>query len=359
MNQPQADNASVVLTQREARTTRRIPRSTWILAVVLCSCQLAASDYSGESGASSEGGTWALAVAMPEPRQEHGVVAVGNRIYVIGGYLPGGEASPVVQVYNATGKTWSKVVPMPEALHHLGVAEVDGKIYVVAGFTGTFSKRNPVNSVWQYDPATERWQRRAPLPTPRGALAVAVVDGKIYAMGGERLRASGIKRAFEPIADVAAYDPKKDSWEVLSPMRYRRDHLMVGAIGGRIYAVGGRDRPNLTLQHVEEFNPATGRWSERAQMPTGRSGGAAAVVGNRLYVFGGEGNEKNPLGIFNEVEVYAPTRDRWTKLAPMPLPRHAVGAAVVGNRIYLPGGSIVQGGRAPGVTGIMDTFEPS
>jgi N-acetylneuraminic acid mutarotase len=93
-------------------------------------------------------------------------------------------------------------------------------------------------------------------------------------------------------------------------------------------------------------------------MPTGRSGGAGAVMNNRLYVFGGEGNEENPLGTFNQVEVYDPIQNAWTKLAPMPLPRHALGAAVIGKRIYLPGGSIVQGGRAPGVTAIMDTFEP-
>lgn len=339
--------------------TRRLKGNwSYLLAAALGLCQMAAS-AGGGAGALPKGGKWELAVAMPEPRQEGSLAAIGNMIYQIGGYGPEGVASTLVQLYDADAKKWKQAAPMPEGLHHIGVAAVDGKIYVVGGFTKSFRDRGPVDSVWQYDPATDRWERRAPLPTPRGALAVAVLDGKIYAMGGERFSAAGSKEKYEPVADVAVYDPKTDKWEVLPPMRQRRDHLFAGAIGGRIYAVGGRARPNLTLQNVEEFNPGTRAWADRVLMPTGRSGGAAAVVGSRLYVFGGEGNEDNPLGIFNEVEVYDAAGNGWARLAPMPLPRHALGAAVVGKRIYLPGGSIVQGGRAPGVTAIMDTFEPN
>jgi N-acetylneuraminic acid mutarotase len=296
---------------------------------------------------------------MPEARQETGIVALGNSIYVISGYGSDTVPSPLVQVYDAAGKQWKNAVPIPEPLHHPGVAALDGKIYVVGGFAGSFAKRNPLDSVWQYDPTADRWERRATLPTKRGALAAAALDGRIYALGGERFAAAGGGQAYEPVADAAVYDPKTNAWEVLPPMRYRRDHLVAGAIGGRLYAVAGRDRPNYILKIVEEYDPKTRAWSERAPMPSGRSGAAAAVVNNRLYVFGGEGNADNPLGTFNQVEAYDPARDAWTQLAPMPLPRHAFGAAVVGNRIYLPGGSIVQGGRAPGTTPIVDTFEPN
>jgi N-acetylneuraminic acid mutarotase len=330
-------------------------RTFFLLAAALGLCQMGA----GAPGALPKGGAWSLAGAMPEPRQEAGITALGNMLYVIGGYGADQVPSTLVQVYDATANKWRQIAPIPEAMHHHGVAAVEGKIYVVGGFTGTFGKRNPIASVWQYDPAADRWQKRAPLTAPRGALAVAVLDGRIYAMGGERFSAGGAQ-PYEPVADAAVYDPKIDAWEMLPPMRHRRDHLAAGAIGGRVYAVGGRDRPDYTLQHIEEYNPATRAWTARAPMPTGRSGGTAAVVNNRLYVFGGEGNADNTsLGTFNQVEFYDPARDAWTELAPMPLPRHAIGAGVVGNRIYLPGGSIVQGGRAPGTTPIMDVFEPN
>src|SRR5437870_4440997 len=270
---------------------------TYALAIVLGLCQLAAT---ADNMPANQGGKWALSDALPEPRQEASAVALGNMIYVIGGYGAEGVPSMVVHVYETDAKKWKQVAPIPDGLHHIGVAAVDRKIYVVGGFAKTFRDRVPVDSTWQYDSATDRWERRAPLPTPRGALAVAVLDGKIYAMGGEHFSAPGAKDKYEPVADVAAYDPKTDKWEVLPPMRQKRDHLVAGAISGRIYAVSGRERPNYMLRDTEEYNPSTRKWTDRAPMPSGRSGGAGAAVKNRLYVFGGEGNDDSPLGTFNQ-----------------------------------------------------------
>ena len=36
----------------------------------------------------------------------------------------------------------------------------------------------------EYDPATDRWASRAPMPTPRHGLAVVAVRGRIYALDG-------------------------------------------------------------------------------------------------------------------------------------------------------------------------------
>jgi N-acetylneuraminic acid mutarotase len=103
-------------------------------------------------------------------------------IYVIGGYGQDQPPSNAVQVYDTLAKKWKQVAPIPQGLHHLSVAALAGKIYVVGGFTGGFAKCAPVDSVWRYDPETDRWAERALLPTPRGALAVAVLEGRLYVM---------------------------------------------------------------------------------------------------------------------------------------------------------------------------------
>ena len=131
-----------------------------------------------------------------------------------------------------------------------------------------------------------------------------------------------------------------------------RNHVAGGAIAGRLYVVGGR--PPLTLSVLEVFDPATNTWSSRAPMPTGRSGHAAAVVRGCLYVFGGEGNTSAANGVFPQSELYDPGTNSWTSLAPMRTPRHGIGAAVVGNRIFVPGGATVQGF---GAVAAHDAFE--
>lgn len=207
------------------------------------------------------------------------------------------------------------------------------------------------------------------MPTPRGALAVAAIGPLIYAVGGEQRRPPGSVAPkggnpdYVPVTDFAVYDTQADRWEVLPPMRHAREHVVGGAIDGRFYAAGGRDRPKFDLAYLEEYDPRTKTWTERAPMPTGRSGGAGAVLDGRFYVFGGEGNPGNPLGIYSEVQAYDPASGAWRTFGPMPMPRHSIPAAVAGGRIYLPGGTPRADSLRPRnviseVLPYFDAFEP-
>jgi N-acetylneuraminic acid mutarotase len=199
-----------------------------------------------------------------------------------------------------------------------------------------------VNTSYEYDPRANVWALRAPLPTARSAPMAAVIGGRIYVAGG----------APDPAGrTLESYDPAADRWTTHPPMPTARNHIAGGAIGGRLYVVGGR--PPLTLAVVEVFDPASGTWTTRTRMPTGRSGHAAAVVRGCLYVFGGEGNPAIPSGVFAQNEVYDPGTDTRTGLATMPSPRHGIGAAVVGDRVFVPGGATVQGFGASGVTEVF------
>jgi N-acetylneuraminic acid mutarotase len=309
-------------------------------------------------------GVWTKLAPMLHPQNEAVTVVIGDRIYVMGGFTPGVDG-PIdrVQIYDTAKNEWSEGTPLPDPVHHHGAALVGGKIYVVGGFHEPFQKREPIDSTWVFDPATNHWDRRAPLPAPRGAMVVGAIGNLIYAAGGEHRRPAGASvpkgapPAYEPITDFTVYDPAKDRWSALPAMKVARDHAYVGIINGRLYVVGGRDRPIYDIATVEEFDPAAGKWSERAPMPTGRSGGHATVLGGRLYVFGGEGNDASPIGLFNEVEAFDPAADSWTRFEPMLLPRHSLVTATVGNRIYLPGGATSRGGA--NITAYADAFEPA
>jgi N-acetylneuraminic acid mutarotase len=313
-------------------------------------------------------GSWSKIAPLLRQQNEATTVVLDGRIYVMGGFgLGSDEPIARVQIYDVDKGEWSLGTPLPEPVHHAGAAIVGGKIYQVGGFHNPFAMRDPIDTVWAFDPAANKWERRAPLPSPRGAMVVAAIGDLIYAAGGEHRRPpgspvpKGAPPPYEPISDLAVYDPKADRWQVLPSMHYARDHAFVGSINGRIYVVGGRDRPKYDIAAAEEYDPGTRAWSERAPMPSGRSGGAAAVLGGKLYVFGGEGNDASPIGIFDQVEAFDPMSNSWTKFDPMPLPRHSQTAATVGGRIYLPGGSTRRGGTPgaePSITAHVDAFQP-
>ena len=240
---------------------------------------------------------------------------------------------------------------------------VGGKIYMVGGFLRPFPQREPVDHVWEFDPATGKWTARAPLPSPRGALFVAAIGNLIYAAGGEHRRPpgsppapAGAPAAYEPVADLAVYDPQTDTWRSLPPMQVRRDHAYGAVIDGHLYVAGGRDRPTYNITALEEFDPSTNAWSERAPMPTGRSGGAGSALGGQFYTFGGEGNKASPLGIYDEVEAYNSTANSWTRFEPMDHPRHSISVAAVGSRIYISGGVPHAGGSD--TLSLVESFTP-
>src|SRR5438093_13342026 len=151
------------------RRARRPAQWCCLIVTLVGFSELGAAMRSGGAGAPFKGGKWDLAVALPEARQESGAVALGNLIYLIDGYGADTVPSTLVQVYDTVAKQWKQASLASEALYHLKITAVDGKIYVVGGFAESLGERTPVDSVWQYDPAAHRWERREPLPTPRGA----------------------------------------------------------------------------------------------------------------------------------------------------------------------------------------------
>ena len=100
---------------------------------------------------------------------------------------------------------------------------------------------------------------------------------------------------------------------------------------------------------VEEYDPATDQWGlVKAKMPTERSGGAWAVYKGRIYVAGGEHQDNYLLAAFRALEAFDPATNSWEELPKMPMPRHGLAGAVVGDRLYFASGDI----QSAGITGM-------
>lgn len=284
-------------------------------------------------------GTWSARASMPAPQQEVAVVALGGKIYVIGGFAAEQATTAVVSVFDPAVGAWSTAAPLPEALHHVNAATADGKIWVVGALRG--AAFGAVGTTLAYDPTTNAWTPRAAMPagSERGASMVAAIGKIIYVAGGFRGGS---------VADFSSFDTASGAWTTRPPIAAARDHGVGLAIGDRFYAIGGRDLAGHTSR-VEAFDPITSAWTPRASMPTSRAGSAAAVMKGLAIVAGGEGSSASPIGMFAEVEAYDPVRDAWSALPAMTTPRHGTGAATIDDVMYVPGGGIVAGHGATAV----------
>lgn len=72
------------------------------------------------------------------------------------------------------------------------------------------------------------------------------------------------------------WDACSRTWSTVAPMLGARSGFGVAAMGGRLYAVGGRDG-GACLRSVECYNPTTNHWSACAPM-TRRRGGVSVSI---------------------------------------------------------------------------------
>lgn len=315
--------------------------------------------------------TWTRRAAFPEASEELYGIAAGGRLYVFGGLAPGWKPKGLVYEYDSARDTWTKKRPMPLLSHHVALAELGGKIYVIGGFVypdAGPAAWQPIDNVWEYDPAADAWAARAPLPTRRGSSNAVVVNGKIYVIGGAGLHPGSREAAVHParphrsLATNEVYDPATNKWEARSPMPTARNHAASAAVGGKVYVIGGRVGSAFITRAsntdvVEVYDPATDQWGALlAPMPTPRSAGAWGAFNGRIYVAGGEQRTSEFQRTFRVVEAYDPAANRWSTLPPMEFPRHGLAGDVVGGRLHLVSGDVSSGG-APGAHIETDVHE--
>src|SRR5262245_30364106 len=304
---------------------------------------------------------WVKLAAFPEPAEELYGVTAGGKLYVFGGLAPGWQPRGLAFEYDPATDKWAKKKPMALASHHVALTELNGKIYAFGGFVPPASGPPawvPIGNAWEYDPAADSWKALAPMPTKRGSPVAATVGGKIYVVGGSSTHPESSEPAVHParphrsVATVEEYDPATNSWRARSPMPTARNHAAIGVVNNKIYVLGGRIGAAFVsvsspTDIVEEYDPATDQWGAiRARMPTPRSAVAWGVHGERIYVAGGEAQAPQFMAAFRALEAYEPANNRWLSLPSMPIPRHGLAGAVIGNRLHLVSGDVQSAGIA-------------
>ena len=247
-----------------------------------------------------------------------------------------------VTIENSAAKKWEVVSQLPTGRSAFSTAVVDGKIYLIGGTLLENESGGPfgLSTVEVYDPHNNSWKKVADMPTPRSHAGAAVVAGKIYVVGGlaatdRRMESTKILKVVE------VYEPQTDTWERKQDMSQPRLSFGIGVVGREIYAMGGANffENQWRLDHVEVYDPDADVWHNRPSLLTRRDGFETAVVENSIYVIGGRGwpsiAQNGPY--LATIDVYEPG-NRWRKKTDLPSLRYGFSAVVIADEIYLIGG---------------------
>ncbi len=232
---------------------------------------------------------------------------------------------------------WTTGVNLNMPRSEVTSAILQGKIYVIGGLNAT-GKNIAVVEV--YDPATNRWSNDTapPLPQPLDHTAAASFGGKLYVVGGyDNMR--------KPSNKLFIYDLASNKWQEGKPMPTARGALTADFVNGALYAIGGNS--TVPLNTNEAYSPQNNTWIQKAPMPTARHHHASAIANGKLYVFGGrqlDNSTKSFVITLDKNEMYDTQRNTWTVLEPMPSKRGGLAAANSSNgEIYVIGGELPPG----------------
>lgn len=246
-------------------------------------------------------------------------------------------ASPLVD------DAWTRVANLPAAVFDNAGAVLDGKVYSIGGGSSTGFERK----AWVYDPEANAWSALPDLPVARAKSSVAAVNGKLYVLGGWSTGGT-------PVATVDVFDPVTGTWSTLPGVTNPAPRAAAGTavIGGKIYLVGGcadsscTDTTNLVI-----FDVGAGSFSTGANYPQPVSWMSCGGLGDAVYCAGGAGDTE-----FRNGFVYRSGADSWQPIPDLPVDLWGSQYAAAGGMLVISGGVT---GNSTAVTNRTVAYDPA
>jgi N-acetylneuraminic acid mutarotase len=234
---------------------------------------------------------------IPEKVTSFGAAILDGQLYIYGGhtgrphsYDRDAQGDTLRRLNLRNPKAWEALAEGP-GLQGLALVADQGKLYRVGGFTAK-NPQGDEHDLWsqadvaRYDADQNQWVDLSPLPEPRSSFDAAVLDHKIYAIGGWKLAGDADQQWHKTAycLDVSAVNPQ---WQPLPDPPFQRRALAVAAYDGKIYVIGGMQQQGGPTKRVDIFDPKTRQWSQGPTLqgePMDGFGPAAFAAGGRLYV---------------------------------------------------------------------------
>jgi N-acetylneuraminic acid mutarotase len=230
---------------------------------------------------------------FPAPVANHGLVVVADTLFAVGGVSAGALALPSLWAYDPDSDSWSSRPPMPEGRHSFAVTTAGGGILIVGGW-GSSDER-----ALAYDATTGTWTRE-PGPELRISPDVVEAAGSVYLTGGRRNLGPTLDT--NPAGELLVRSPSDGSWAEVGVHKRVRDRPATAVLDGRIHFVGGQNANFVEQTTHVAWDPLADQWYEYPEPRLRRSQAKAVTLGGRLYVIGGIDNTI----MYNLVEEFIP-----------------------------------------------------
>lgn len=221
---------------------------------------------------------WTIARSLPAPRHHAAAAAHAGSVYVSGGASGATSWTPANTLWRAPpGLPWKAQARMPEGRQGHAMVALGGKLYVVGGV-------GPTDNTLIYNPKRDGWTTGAPLAGNRDHLRAVAWRGEVWAVGG---------RSGSPTARVDIYNPTDDAWRRGPALPEPMSAMAVGVLEDGLHVVGGEHPGVVSGRVIDAHYVLNerGRWRRAIRPILPVHGAGYAVMSRRLVIAGGAARE--------------------------------------------------------------------
>ncbi|XDC84224.1 hypothetical protein R6Z07F_015397 [Ovis aries] len=206
-------------------------------------------------------------------QQEHAdlcVCVVGGYIYAVAGRDYHNDLT-AVERYDPATNSWAYVAPLKREVYAHAGAALDGKMYVTCGRRG----EDYLKETHCYEPGSDTWHALADGPVRRAWHGMATLLDKLYVIGGSNNDA-GYRR---DVHQVACYSCRSGQWSSVCPLPAGHGEPGIAVLDSRIYVLGGRSHNRGSRTgYVHIYDAGKDSWEEGPPLDNSISGLAACVL---------------------------------------------------------------------------------
>lgn len=285
--------------------------------------------------------------SAPVERYRHGWAKVNGKVYLTGGRNLVDDIIKSIDIYDPKTNAWEDPIFWPNATSDMVAWGYGNIVFIVGGYLQDYSDST---TLWGYDTVAKKWLSKLPaMVYPRGDTQVQEYLGKQYVAGGwDKFGKLATGGCAQPVKFVEVFNSATRTWQTYPNLMYGRGDMALGIIKGIIFGIGGEAYySNDTTCSNSVAVPTVGSsnlgqstaWNQVDSIPSGRfrfvgtSWNNSKTGLNAIYLFGGQTSFLSSCDcykILNYTTLYVPKITVTHHSHPQTLNAGAIAGIVIG-----------------------------
>ena len=252
---------------------------------------------------------------------------LGGSVYVGGGVegtsISDYQYSYTLDVYNLANNQWNPS-PITTPYDSFAITALDDKLVIAGGKT-----RSRVLSKKVIVLNTRQWVDYSELPTARSSATAVGYHSMLIVVGGQTI----MEGKWVRVSTTELLDTTNGCWYTCNNLPSPHQQLKAAIMNDKLYLLGGIDEdrkrsPHVFMATLDTLSTHQLNWQSAPNTPWCRS--APVVLYNELLIIGGQ-----QVDYTSEVCIFNPSTGQWKHLANIPAARVGAPAVNAANNILV------------------------